>query len=226
MKILVVEDDAQINSFICRGLKESGFFTESVADGLSALEFIEHDSSIDLVILDLMIPKLNGIEVLNKAREKGNRIPIIILSAKKTVDERIEGLQHGADDYMIKPFAFSELLARIQALLRRNQPANAAQTSLSHYGIKIDLMSRKVTRDNKDVDLQSKEFQLLEYFMKNPGRVISKTMILENVYGYDFDTRTNVVDVLVCRLRNKIDKDFNRKNIQTLRGMGYVLKED
>jgi DNA-binding response OmpR family regulator len=225
MKILVVEDDTQINSFICRGLRESGFSTESATDGETGLDLIWNDSSIDLVVLDLMLPKINGIELLTRVRKNGNRLPIIILSAKKSVDEKIEGLQHGADDYLVKPFAFSELLARIQALFRRNRPL-LDSTSLTQFGITLDLMTRKVTRDGKNIELQVKEFLLLEYFLKNPERVISKTMILETIYGYDFDPRTNVVDVLVCRLRNKIDKEFGKKSIHTLRGMGYVLKEE
>ena len=225
MKVLIVEDDKKINSFINKGLKESGFLAESVYDGEAALDYITTDSSLDLIILDIMLPKLSGLELLKRIRSVGNSIPVIILSAKRSVNEKVEGLQDGADDYMEKPFSFSELLARIQVLLRRGHPQKAAPTTLTHFGISLDLISRKVTREGRVIDLQAKEFSLLEYFLRNPERVLTKTMILENVYGYNFDTQTNIVDVLVCRLRNKIDKGFSSKTIFTLRGLGYVLKE-
>lgn len=225
MKILVVEDDIRISGFIVKGLKESGLQAESVDNGEDALNHILHDESIGLIILDIMIPKMNGLEVLAKVREAGKSTPVLILSAKRSVDEKVEGLQHGADDYLIKPFAFSELLARVQVLLRRQQPNLMAPTKLSQYGITLDLLKREVLREGKAIELQAKEFTLLEYFLKNPERVLSKTMILENVYNYNFDTQTNIVDVLVCRLRNKVDKDFTKKTIHTIRGIGYVLKE-
>ena len=226
MKILVVEDDSKIASFITKGLKESGYISIHVGDGQEALDTLLTDSSFDLVILDVMLPKKNGLEVLAELRQNSQTIPVLILSAKRSVEERVEGLQHGADDYLVKPFAFSELLARIQVLLRRHQPAKAMPTQLNQYGIHVDLLKREVKRDGKIIDLQTKEFSLLEYFLRNPERVLSKTMILENVYNYNFDTQTNIVDVLVCRLRNKVDKDFNKKTIHTIRGVGYVLKED
>lgn len=225
MKILVVEDDKKINSFITKGLEENGCLVESVFDGSEALDFLRHDKSIDLMILDLMLPKVSGMDVLNTIRSEGNSVPVIILTAKRTVDDKISGLQAGADDYLEKPFSFMELYARVQAILRRNRPV-APISSLSHFGITMDLISRKVTRENMPIDLQAKEFSLLEYLMKNPGKVITKTMILENVYGHNFDTQTNIVDVLVFRLRSKIDKDFPKKTIQTVRGVGYVFKED
>lgn len=226
MKILIVEDDAKISAFIAKGLKDAGFNTEIINNGEDALSFIQTATNIDLVILDLMLPKLSGLEVLSQIRGVGITTPVLVLSAKRSVDEKVEGLEHGADDYLVKPFAFSELLARIQVLLKRNSPQKIQATSLSAFGIHMDLLSRKVTRKNKVIDLQTKEFNLLEYFLRNPERVISKTMILENVYSYNFDTQTNLVDVLVCRLRNKIDKDFDEKTIHTIRGVGYVLKED
>ena len=225
MKILIVEDDPKIASFIQKGLKESGFVAEALANGQEALEHLESDSSYDLVILDIMLPGKNGLEVLAGLRGQGLQIPVLILSAKRSVEEKVEGLQHGADDYLIKPFAFSELLARIQVLLKRHQPQKSLPTSLHHFGIRLDLLKREVTRNGKNIELQAKEFTLLEYFLRNPDRVLSKTMILENVYHYNFDTQTNIVDVLVCRLRNKIDKDFETKTIHTIRGVGYVLKE-
>lgn len=225
MKILVVEDDKKINSFISKGLVENGCLVESVFNGSEALDFLRHDKSIDLMILDLMMPNISGMEVLNTIRSEGNSIPVIILTAKRSVDDKISGLQAGADDYLEKPFSFMELFARVQAILRRNRPV-APVSSLSHFGITMDIISRRVTRENISIDLQAKEFSLLEYLMKNPGKVITKTMILENVYGHNFDTQTNIVDVLVFRLRSKIDKEFPKKTIQTVRGVGYVFKED
>lgn len=225
MKILVVEDDKKINSFIANGLGESGYLVESVFDGKAALDFLRIDKSLDLVILDLMLPEMSGMDVLSTIRKEGNNIPVIILTAKRTVDDKVSGLQSGADDYLEKPFSFMELLARVQAILRRNRPQTQAST-LTNFGISMDLISRKVTRGNVPIELQAKEFSLLEYLMKNPGKVITKTMILENVYGHTFDTQTNIVDVLVFRLRSKIDKDFPKKTIQTVRGVGYVFKED
>lgn len=226
MKILVIEDDPKIGSFIAKGLKESGFLTEVALDGKSGLDFINHDKSLDLIILDLMLPKMSGLEVLREIRKSQNNIPVLILSAKRSVDEKVEGLQYGADDYLVKPFAFSELLARVQVLLRRHKPTNAIVTQMNNFGISMDVLKRETAREGKIIDLQAKEYSLLEYFMRHPEKVISKTMILENVYHYNFDTQTNIVDVLVCRLRNKIDKDFDKKTIHTIRGVGYVFKED
>lgn len=226
MKILIIEDDPKISSFIAKGLKESGFMTETALDGQAGLDFIAHDQTIDLIVLDLMLPKKSGLEVLAEMRKSQNNTPVLILSAKRTVDEKVEGLQFGADDYLVKPFAFSELLARIQVLLRRHQPARQIATYIANFGISMDILKRETARGGKTIDLQAKEYALLEYFMRNPEKVISKTMILENVYNYNFDTQTNIVDVLVCRLRNKIDKDFDKKTIHTIRGVGYVFKED
>lgn len=224
MKILVVEDDQKISAFIVKGLKESGYLAECASNGIEALEHLDVNP-FDLIILDIMMPKMNGMEFLKEIRKRGLNVPVIILSAKRTVEEKVEGLQHGADDYIVKPFAFSELLARIQVLLRRSQPAQAVSTTLSHSGVTMDLLKREVTRDGEVIDLQPKEFALLEYFLRNPDRVLTKTMILENVYAYNFDTQTNIVDVLVHRLRNKINKDSGAKLIRTLRGVGYALKE-
>lgn len=224
MKILVVEDDEKIAGFLAKGLKESGFLSDVVDNGVDALDAF-NTTSYDLIILDIMLPKMNGLEVLNEIRKSSNSIPVLVLSAKRTVEDKVLGLQKGADDYLEKPFAFSELLARVQVLLRRNNPQKAAPTELSSHGIKIDLLKREVTRDGKVIELQAKEFALLEYFLRNPDRVLTKTMILESVYSYNFDTQTNIVDVLVCRLRNKVDKEFETKLIQTIRGVGYALKE-
>lgn len=226
MKILIVEDDLKIANFIAKGLKEASYTTVCSNNGKEALDYILHDSTIDLIILDLMIPIIDGLEVLKTVRAANILTPILILSAKRSVDEKVLGLQHGADDYLEKPFSFSELLARIQVLLRRSQGQMSAPTKLEKYGIEINLLNREVRRENELIELQPKEFNLLEYFLNNPDRVLSKTMILEKIYHYSFDTQTNIVDVLVCRLRNKIDKDFSKKTIHTIRGIGYVFKED
>jgi two-component system OmpR family response regulator len=224
MSILIVEDDSKISAFIQKGLKEAGLHADIADNGEDALHMLS-SSSYQMMILDLMIPKKNGLEVLSEARASGHILPILILSAKRTVDDRVLGLQSGADDYLVKPFSFSELLARIQVLLKRVSPQQEQVTKLSHFGVELDLLKREVKRENQIIDLQPKEFSLLELLMRNPTKVLSKTMILENVYGYNFDTQTNVVDVLVSRLRTKIDKDFDNKVIHTVRGVGYVLKE-
>lgn len=225
MKILVVEDDPKISSFIQKGLKQSQYLVEEVANGRTALDHILIDKTIDLIVLDIMLPEMSGLEVLAEMRKAGINTPVLVLSAKRTVEEKVEGLQYGADDYMEKPFSFSELLARVQALLRRRMPESKVMTSLTCFDLSMNLLKREVHRQDKLIDLQAKEFSLLEYFMRNPGRVLTKTMILENIYGYNFDTQTNVVDVLVFRLRSKIDKDFEKKLLHTIRGVGYVLKE-
>jgi two-component system OmpR family response regulator len=226
MNILVVEDDSKIGSFIQKGLSESNLNSTVINNGLMARDALLAGPSYDLLILDLMLPGLDGLSLLKEIRLAGKNLPVIILSAKRSVEEKVEGLAQGADDYLEKPFAFSELLARVQVLLRRHQPARSQSTSLEKYGVHLDLLKREVTRDGVKIELQSKEFALLEYFMRNPERVLTKTMVLENVYGYNFDTQTNVVDVLVFRLRGKIDKDFSRKLIHTVRGVGHVFKED
>ncbi len=224
MNILIVEDDSKIAEFVQKGLKEAGYNADITPNGDEAL-FMLQTYSYQLVILDLMILGTSGLEVLSHMRASGNSIPVLILSAKRTVDDRVLGLQTGADDYMVKPFSFSELLARVQALLKRVHPGQEQLTQLQEFGLHLDLLKREVRRDELLIDLQPKEFSLLEYFMRHPQKVLSKTMILENVYGYNFDTQTNVVDVLVSRLRTKVDKDFNKKLIHTIRGVGYVLKE-
>lgn len=225
MKILIVEDDRGISDFIQRGLKESGFSVDQFFDGETGfLALTTSGTTYDLVILDLMLPKMGGLELLEKARNMGVLTPVIILSAKRSLDDRILGLQKGGDDYLTKPFSFSELLVRIQAILRRAGTKAENQTNLSRFGIQMDLVKRTVTRDGVLIDLQAKEFNLLEFFLRNPERVLSKTSILEYIYGYQFNPQTNVVDVLVFRLRNKIDKNFQDKTIHTLRGSGYVFK--
>jgi two-component system OmpR family response regulator len=226
MKIILFEDYKKIANFIERGLKEAGFQTLHFSDGREARDALLSGTDCDLVILDLMLPGLDGLTILNQIRTEGISTPVLILSAKRSVNDRVSGLEKGGDDYLTKPFAFSELLARIQVLLRRRTPQSSHPTSLTQFGIHLDLVKRVVTREDESIDLQAKEFALLEYFMRNPERVLSKTLILEQVYGYNFDTQTNVVDVLVCRLRNKIDKNFQQKTIHTIRGVGYVLRPE
>jgi DNA-binding response OmpR family regulator len=222
MRILIIEDDRKISSFLQKGFKEVGYASDVAEDGETGLEMTQRDV-YDAIVADLMLPKLDGLDMIERMRTEGTDTPVIILSAKRTVDDRIKGLQTGGDDYMVKPFSFSELLVRIQALLRRAQ--RSPQTTVLQVGdLKLNLADRTAERTGEQIELQPREFALLEYLMRNPGRVITKTSILEHVYDYSFDPQTNVVDVLVCRLRNRIDKQFEKKMIQTVRGVGYVLK--
>ena len=220
MRILVVEDDSKIASFVVNGLKQSGFAVDRCADGEEA-HVLASATAYDAAIVDIMLPKLDGLKLVQKLRTEGVRMPVIILSARASVDDRIKGLQAGGDDYLTKPFAFSELLARVQALIRRashvTEPNRLAVGDLT-----LDLLNREVTRAGEHVELQAREFALLEYLMRHAGRVVTKTMILEHIWDYSFDPQTNVVDVLVCRLRNKVDRE--KSMIHTIRGVGYVLK--
>jgi len=222
MKILVVEDDIKIASFIGKGLREAGFVADICHDGRSGLEQAL-GFSYDAAVVDIMLPELDGLQLIEQLRQQDITTPVLILSAKQSVDDRIKGLQRGGDDYMVKPFSFSELLARIQALIRRDRQ-HAEPTVLQYADLKMDLLRREVTRGDTTLDLPGKEYSLLEYMLRSPEIVIYKTSILERVYDYSFDPQTNVVDVLVCRLRNKVDRDFEKKLIHTIRGMGYVLK--
>src|SRR5215468_7726122 len=224
MRILVIEDDDKIASFVANGLERAGFNTSRADNGADGLRLALNEH-YDVAVVDIMLPKLDGLSLIEKLRQQQVNTPVIILSAKRSVDDRIKGLQTGGDDYLVKPFSFSELLARVQALLRRASPAGAESTRLTVGDLSINLLSREVVRASEKLDLQSREFALLEYLMRNAGRVVSKTMILERVWGYSFDPQTNVVDVLVCRLRNKVDKNFTEKMIHTIRGVGYVLKK-
>lgn len=222
MRILVVEDDKKIASFVARGLKEAGFAVDQAANGEDGLRLaLAHP--YDTAVMDLMLPKLDGLSLIEELRKKKVLTPVLILSARRSVDDRVKGLQAGGDDYLTKPFSFVELLARVQALIRRAS-RETEPTRLVTGDLAIDLLAREVTRAGSRIDLQPREFALLEYLMRNAGRVVSKTMILEHVWGYDFDPLTNVVDVLVSRLRNKVDRQFEKKLIQTHRGVGYALK--
>ena len=220
MRMLVVEDDPKIASFVVQGLKQAGFAVDHCRDGEEGL-VKARAVSYDAAVLDVMLPKLDGLSLLETLRRDRLNLPVLILSAKASVDDRIRGLHAGGDDYLTKPFAFSELLARIQALLRRSSHA-PEPTRLTVGDLVLDLLSREATRAGQRIELQPREFALLEYLMRNPGRVVTKTMILERVWDYSFDPQTNVVDVLVHRLRSKVDK--GKQMIHTLRGVGYVLR--
>ena len=222
MKVLLVEDDVTIAEFIIRGLKEAGFAVDHAAEGDDGLRRAAVND-YDVAIVDLMLPRLDGLSLIRALRERHVATPVLILSARGTVDDRVTGLESGGDDYLVKPFAFTELLARVQALIRRASVAPAS-TALTVGDLSLDLRSRTATRAGRPIELRPREFSLLEYLMRNAGRVVSKTMILSHVWDYNFDPRTNVVDVLVHRLREKVDKGFEPKMIHTVRGIGYVLK--
>jgi two-component system OmpR family response regulator len=222
MRILVVEDDKKIASFVVKGLAEAGFAVDRAENGEEALH-LALSKPYDAAVMDIMLPKLDGLSVIERLRQAKVHTPVLILSAKRSVDDRVRGLQTGGDDYLTKPFSFVELLARVQSLIRRASH-EAEPSRLSAGELALDLLTREVKRGETKLDLQPREFALLEYLMRNAGKVVSKTMIIEHVWGYDFDPMTNVVDVLVSRLRNKLDRDFEPKLIQTYRGVGYALK--
>jgi two-component system, OmpR family, response regulator len=223
MRILLVEDDEKTASFIKKGLKEVGYAVEHAADGEDGL-YLATTATYDAAVIDIMLPKMDGLSLIGELRKKKIMTPVIVLSAKRSVDDRIKGLYAGGDDYMVKPFSFSELLARIHTLVRRaTQSVESSQLAVAD--LNIDLLSRKVTRSGNEIELQPKEYSLLEYLVRNAGRVVTKTMIMEHVWDWDFDPQTNVVEVRVCNLREKIDRPFERKLIHTIRGVGYVLEE-
>ncbi len=224
MRVLIVEDDRTIADFVAKGLAEAGYAVDVAADGERGLE-LAMASTYDAAIVDVMLPKLDGLTLIDRMRARSIRTPVLILSARRTVDDRVTGLQAGGDDYLTKPFAFAELLARLQALMRRSSGATEP-TKLSVSDLSLDLLTRRTERAGRTLELRPREFALLEYLMRNAGRVLSKTMILSHVWGYNFNPGTNVVDVLVSRLREKIDRDFEPKLLQTVRGVGYVLKAD
>lgn len=223
MRILLIEDDLKLASFILKGFKEAGFAVDHCADGEDGLHMALSEP-YDAAIVDIMLPKLDGFSLIDELRRRKKTTPVIILSAKRSVDDRIKGLQTGSDDYLVKPFSFAELLARVQALIRRASGA-AEPSSLVVGELSMDLLTRKVIRGGKKIDLPPLEFSLLEYLMRNAGNVVSKTMIMEHVWDYNFDPQTNVVEVRICKLRDKIDNDFEKKMIHTVYGAGYVLEE-
>jgi two-component system OmpR family response regulator len=223
MKILLVEDDDHIASFVSKGLKQAGYSVNRTANGEDGLHFALTED-YDLAIVDIMMPKLDGLSLINRLRQKKIVTPVIVLSAKNSVDDKVKGLQAGGDDYLVKPFAFTELLARVQAIIRRSS-INPETTLLEIADLKLDVLRRKVFRGEKEIILQQGEFVLLEYLMRNAGRVVSKTMIMEHVWDYNFDPQTNIIESRVCRLRDKIDRPFAIKLLHTVRGFGYVIEE-
>ncbi len=223
MRVLLVEDDPTIAQFVEKGLREASYAVDHASDGLTGLERAVAEP-YDVAIVDVMLPRMDGLSMIDALRARGVRLPVLILSAKRSVDDRVRGLQAGGDDYLTKPFAFAELLARVQALIRRSTGA-AEPTRLTFADLTLDLLTRKVRRGSTAIELRPREFALLEYLMRNPGKVLSKTMILSHVWGYNFDPSTNVVDVLVSRLRDRIDRPFARRLLHTVRGVGYVLRE-
>jgi two-component system OmpR family response regulator len=223
MKILIVEDDAQVSEYIRKGLKEESHTVDVAANGKDGL-FLATTETYDAIIMDRMLPQLDGLTILKTIRSAGNMTPVLILSALGDVDDKVKGLRAGSDDYLVKPFAFPELLARIEVMRRRAQP-QPAEPRLTAGGIDIDLLSRRVLCNGKPVELQAREFQLLEYLVRNKGRVVTRTMLLENVWEYHFDPQTNVIDVHISRLRGKIDKNTDTPVIKTVRGAGYIVEE-
>ncbi len=223
MRVLIIEDDRETASFLKKSLKESGHVVELAADGETGLEIGRNDN-FDVLIVDRMLPKLDGLSVISTLRKEGNQTPALILSALGEVDDRVKGLRSGGDDYLTKPYAYSELLARIEALARRSSPEET-ETSFSVGDLVLDRLSHKVQRGDKPIVLQPREFRLLEYLMKNAGQVVTRTMLLENVWDYHFDPQTNVIDVHVSRLRSKIDKNYEVPLLHTVRGAGYVIRD-
>ena len=222
MRALLVEDDDTIAGFVERGLREAGFAVDRFADGESGLDAAV-SQPYDVAVVDIMLPKRDGLSLIDEVRKRGVGMPVLILSARRSVDDHVTGLQAGGDDYLTKPFAFAELLARVQALVRRASRA-PEPTTLTVDDLVLDLLSRRVTRGEVSIDLRPREFALLEYLMRNAGKVISKTMILSHVWDYSFDPQTNIVDVLVSRLREKVDRPFEKKLLHTVRGVGYVVR--
>ncbi len=225
MKILLVEDNERVARFITKGLQESGHTTDHAANGRDGL-FLAASERYDAIIMDRMLPgNIDGLAIIDALRKSANHTPILILSALSEVDERINGLRAGGDDYLTKPFAFGELLARLDALTRRGRQ-DAAETTLEVDDLRMDLLSRRVVRGNRTIQLQPREFKLLEYLMRHAGQVVTRTMLLENVWDYHFDPQTNVVDVHISKLRQKIDADFERPLLKTVRSAGYMISAE
>ena len=222
MRILVIEDDLEAAAYVVKGLRESGHIVDHAADGEEGLTFAL-SGSFDVLIVDRMLPKRDGLSVVSTLRQEGIRTPALFLSALGEVDDRIMGLKAGGDDYLTKPYAFAELLARIEVLVRRSNP-DQVRTRLQVGDLEVDLLARKVSREGQEIDLQPREFRLLEYLMKHAGQVVTRTMLLENVWEYHFDPQTNVIDVHISRLRAKIDKNFKQPLLHTIRGAGYSLR--
>jgi heavy metal response regulator len=223
MRILVVEDEKKVASFIKRGLEEESFSVDMAYDGEEGLSMAEA-SPYDLILMDLMLPKMDGLAVIKELRSRGNKAPVLCLTAKDTVEDIVSGLDSGSDDYLTKPFAFAELVARVRALLRRGVQDRGAEIRFAD--LRLDPVAHKVWRSNKEIELTAKEYALLEYFMRNPNQILTRTMIAEHVWDYTFDSFTNIIDVYVNYLRKKVDRDYDTKLIHTVRGIGYVMKEE
>lgn len=222
MRVLLVEDDEKIADFVSKGLQQAGFAVDRVVSAEEAFPTATGED-YDAAVVDIMLPGEDGLTFIERIRSKGVQTPILILSARRSVDDRVRGLQSGGDDYLVKPFSFTELLARLQALIRRSTRAGVG-SKLQVGEVTLDMRTHTVTRQGQEIELQPREFVLLEYLMRNEGTVLSRTMILEHVWNYEFDPQTNVVDVLVSRLRSKVDKGFKKPLIHTIRGIGYVFK--
>jgi two-component system OmpR family response regulator len=223
MRALLIEDDDQLAGYLQKALVEVGMVVDRAADGRDGL-FMAAGEPYDVLIVDRMLPHLDGLSILRTLRASGNQVPVLVLSALGEVDDRVQGLRAGGDDYLVKPFAFSELHARLEALLRRGS-AEAPQTRLNVCDLEMDLLSRHVSRAGKAIELQPREFRLLEYLMRHSGQVVTRTMLLENVWDYHFDPQTNVIDVHISRLRAKIDREFDPPLLNTVRGAGYMLRD-
>ena len=222
MRLLLIEDDNKIALFVKTGLKEAGFAVDHAADGEDGLH-LALTEPYDIAVIDLMLPTVDGLTIIRKMRNQEINTPVLILSAKRSIDERVEGLKTGGDDYLVKPFAFSELLARVQALIRRSTLVTSP-SELKFADLTLNIQTRRVHRAGQELNLQPLEFSLLEYLMRNAGRIVTKTMIMEHVWDYNFNPQTNVVEARICYLRDKIDRNFDTKLIHTVRGVGYVLK--
>ncbi len=223
MRILVVEDEKKVASFIQRGLEGEGFTVDVANDGESGVE-LGTTNSYDLILMDVMLPKMDGLQAVQTLREKGVPTPVLCLTAKDTVEDIVAGLDSGSDDYLTKPFAFAELLARVRALVRRGSQERGAE--ITYADLRLDPVAHKIWRSDQEIDLTAKEYALLEFFMRNPETTLTRTMIAEHVWDYTFDSFTNIIDVYVNYLRKKVDRDFSKRLIHTVRGIGYVLKEE
>lgn len=224
MHVLVIEDDPDVAAYLVKGLKEHGYNVDHAEDGKNGL-FLATSEDYDLMIIDRMLPELDGLTIVKSVRAAGKATPMLVLSALGEVDDRVEGLRAGGDDYLTKPFAFSELLARLDALVRRARHSPSTETTLRVADLELDLLTRIARRHGQTIDLQPREYRLLEYLMNNAGRVVTRTMLLEQVWDYHFDPQTNVIDVHISRLRSKIDKGFDKPLLHTVRGAGYMIRE-
>lgn len=224
MRLLIVEDDIEAAGYLVKAFSEAGHQADHAADGLDGYAMAS-EGAYDVLVVDRMLPRMDGLTIIGGLREQGVEMPVLILSALSQVDDRVKGLRAGGDDYLSKPYAFSELLARVEVLARRSGSSASDQTVIKVAGLELDRMAHKLARDGKDIPLQPREFRLLEYLMRHAGQVVTRTMLLENVWDYHFDPQTNVIDVHISRLRAKIDKGFERPLLQTIRGAGYMIRD-